>query len=319
MAKGKYRFNAESLTYEKIEHSTKKIVMIGITYFVGFVTVGFIFMFTWLHFFPSAREHALMDENAELRNQYSILDNRIKNLETLLEDMAERDNNIYRVIFEANPIPAEIRNAGFGGVNRYAELQSKPNMELVIETANRIDILNKKVYIQSLSFDTIISLAKNKKDMLKRIPAIQPLRNNKFSSGFGYRIHPVYKTYRMHTGIDLTAPTGTKIYATGDGIVREAEYSHGYGKMVLIDHGFSFQTVYGHMSKILVRPGQKVSRGDIIGMVGNTGTSTGSHLHYEVRRHGNPVNPINYYLSDLSPKEFDELLQMSKQTNQSFD
>ncbi|HOS84513.1 MAG TPA: M23 family metallopeptidase [Bacteroidales bacterium] len=319
MAKGKYRFNAESLTYEKIEHSTKKIVMIGVTYLVGFVTVGFIFMFTWLHFFPSAREHTLMDENAELRNQYSILDNRIQKLEGLLNDMAERDNNIYRVIFEANPIPQEIRNAGFGGVNRYAELQSKPNMEMVIETANRIDILNKKIYIQSLSFDTIISLAKNKKEMLKRIPAIQPLRNYKFSSGFGYRIHPVYKTYRMHTGIDLTAPTGTKIYATGDGVVREAEYSHGYGKMVLIDHGYSFQTVYGHLSKIVVRPGQKVSRGDIIGMVGNTGTSTGSHLHYEVRRHGSPVNPINYYLSDLTPKEFDELLQMSKQTNQSFD
>lgn len=319
MAKGKYRFNADSLTYEKIEHSTKKIVLMVLTYFSVFVTVGFIFMFTWLHFFPSAREHALMDENAELRNQYDVLDNKLEKVEGLLEDIALRDNNIYRVIFEADPIPAEVRNAGFGGVNRYEDLQSKPNMELVIQTAQRIDVLYKKLYVQSLSFDTIISLAKNKKEMLQRIPAIQPLRKSQFASGFGYRIHPIYKSYRMHAGIDLTAPTGTKIYATGDGVVRESEYGRGYGKMVMIDHGYNFQTVYGHMSKIMVQVGQRVKRGDVIGLVGNTGTSTGSHLHYEVRRHGIPVNPINYYLNDLSPKEFDELLQMSKKTNQAFD
>lgn len=319
MAKGKYRFNADSLTYEKIEHSTKKIVLMALTYFVIFVTVGFIFMFTWLHFFPSARERALMDENAELRNQYDVLENKIGKAETVLEDIAQRDNNIYRVIFEAEPIPSEIRNAGFGGVNRYEELQSIPNMDLVVQTATRIDVLYKKMYIQSLSFDTIIKLSKNKKEMLKRIPSIQPLRNYKFSSGFGYRIHPIYKTFKMHSGLDLTAPIGTKIYATGDGVVSESEYGRGYGKMVVINHGYSYQTVYGHMSKTLVQVGQKVSRGDVIGLVGNTGTSTGAHLHYEVRRNGMPVNPINYYLDDLSPKEFDELLQLSKKTNQSFD
>ncbi|MCL2327558.1 MAG: M23 family metallopeptidase [Bacteroidetes bacterium] len=319
MSKGKYRFNPESLTYEKINHSTKKIILLVLTYFSIFVTIGFAFMFLWLHFFPSAREYSLIEENKGLRAQYKILNEKINRVELVMNDIADRDNSIYRVVFEADPIPLEVRNAGFGGVNRYAELQSIPNMELVVDVSKRIDILQKKLYIQSLSFDTIIHLAKNKTEMLKCIPAIQPIRNGKLVSGFGYRMHPIYKTVRIHTGIDLTAPTGTKIYATGDGTVKNADFERGYGKQVVINHGYNFSTVYGHLSKILVQRGQKVKRGDLIGLVGNTGTSTGSHLHYEVRRHNTPVNPINYYLNDLTPQEYADLLAQSKLANQSFD
>lgn len=319
MPKGKYRFNPETLTYDKINHSTKKIILLVLTYFSIFVTIGFAFMFIWLHFFPSAREYSLIEENKALRAQYKVLGEKINRVELVMNDIAERDNSIYRAVFEADPIPNEVRNAGFGGINRYQELQSIPNMELVVDVAKRIDILYKKLYVQSLSFDTIMHLAKNKTEMLKCIPAIQPLRNGKFVSGFGFRMHPIYKTVRMHTGIDLTAPTGTKIYATGDGTVQNADFERGYGKQVVINHGYNFSTVYGHMDKILVHRGQKVKRGDLIGLVGNTGTSTGSHLHYEVRRHNVPVNPINYYLNDLTPQEFSALLEQSKLANQSLD
>ncbi|MDR0941791.1 MAG: M23 family metallopeptidase [Bacteroidales bacterium] len=319
MSKGKYRFNPETLTYDKINHSTKKIILLAITYFSIFVTVGFAFMFIWLHFFPSAREFSLIEENKVLRSQYKVLSEKINRVELVMNDIAERDNSIYRAVFEADPIPNEVRNAGYGGINRYQELQSIPNMELVLNVANRIDILYQKLYVQSLSFDTIMRLAKNKTEMLKCIPAIQPLRNGKFVSGFGFRMHPIYKTVRMHSGIDLTAPTGTKIYATGDGVVQNANFERGYGKQVVINHGYNFSTVYGHMDKILVHQGQKVKRGELIGLVGNTGTSTGSHLHYEVRRHNVPVNPINYYLNDLTPQEFSALLEQSKMANQSLD
>jgi len=322
MAKGKYRYNTDSLTYEKIEYSPRRIIMMGLTYLSVIFVVGFIFMFTWLHFFPSTREQALIDENNELRIQYQHINNRMGTVQNVLADIANRDNNIYRIIFETDPIPSEIRTAGYGGVNRYAELEAKPNMAIAVETSKRLDKLYKMLYIQSLSFDSVIDLAKNKEKMLRCIPAIQPLSGKdvkRMASGFGYRIHPVYKTVKFHDGVDLTASTGTKIYATGDGVVTLAEYNRGYGKMVKINHGYNYETAYGHMSMILVKKGQKIKRGDVIGLVGNTGTSTGPHVHYEVRKHGRPVNPVNYYLNDLTPEEFDEVLKVSLHPTQSFD
>ncbi len=322
MAKGKYRFNADSLIYEKIEYSPKRILTIGFVYIISFFVLGFSFMLLWLNFFPSAQEKQLMQENAELRMQYKVLNTKLGTVQSVLEDIAHRDNNIYRVIFEADPIPNEVRTAGFGGVNRYADLESKPNMEIVVETANRLDKLYKMLYVQTLSFDSVINLARNKEDMLRSIPAIQPLADRDltgFASGFGYRIHPIYKTYKMHTGIDLTAPLGTKIYATGDGTISLARFERGYGKCVFIDHGYNFETVYAHMSMILVKPGQKVKRGEVIGLVGNTGVSTGPHLHYEVRKGKKPVNPINYFMNDLSPEEYDEMLRVSIRPSQTLD
>ena len=182
-----------------------------------------------------------------------------------------------------------------------------------------MDVLMKKIYIQSLSFDTIVDKAKNKQEMLQHIPGIQPLKTYKYVSGFGTRMHPIYKTLRTHTGIDLAAPTGTKIYATGDGVVTSAKFERGYGKAIVINHGYQYQSMYAHCSEILVHQGQKVKRGEVIGLVGNTGVSTGSHLHYEIIKGGQKVNPVNYFLNDLSPSEFEEIRQISIQPNQSFD
>ncbi|MDA3881882.1 MAG: M23 family metallopeptidase [Bacteroidales bacterium] len=322
MAKSKYRFNPETLTYEKIEYSKKHIFGMGFIYLTSFFVLGFTFMLSWLFFFPSVRETDLMDENSELRVQYKVLNSKIHTIENVLEDIADRDNNIYRVIFEADPIPDEIRKAGIGGINRYAEIESKPNMEVVVETAQRLDVLYKMLYVQTLSFDSVINLAKNKEDMLRCIPGIQPLSNNditRFSSGFGYRIHPIYKTLKMHTGIDLTAPPGTKIYASGDGVVKRARFVRGYGKSVTVSHGYKYESIYAHMSMILVKPGQKVKRGEVVGLVGNTGTSTGPHLHYEIRKNNQPINPINYFLNDLSPQEYDEMIRISLRPTQTLD
>ena len=319
MAKSKFRFNPDTLQYEKIERSFKRGLGLLLSNLVIIIVVGFAFMFTWLHFFPSSREKQLIDENKSLRNQYKTLNSRLSNMETVLDDLADKDNNIYRMVFESEPIPDEIRNGGFGGVNRYAELEEIPNMEIVVQTNKRMDILRKKIYIQSLSFDTIVNLAKNKQEMLQHIPGIQPLKTYKYVSGFGTRMHPIYKTLRTHTGIDLVAPSGTKIYATGDGVVKSAKFERGYGKAIVIDHGYKYQSMYAHCSEILVHQGQKVKRGELIGLVGNTGVSTGSHLHYEIIKNGQKVNPINYFLNDLSPSEFEEIRQISIQPNQSFD
>lgn len=319
MAKSKFRFNPETLQYEKIERSFKKVLWVSFTTIAMVVVVGFTFMFTWLHFFPSTREKQLIDENKRLRSQYKTLNGRLATMETVINDMADRDNNIYRMVFETEPIPNAIRNGGFGGVNRYADLEAYPNMELVVQTNQRIDVLQKKIYIQSLSFDSIVNLAKNKQEMLQHIPQIQPLKNYKYVSGFGTRMHPIYKTLRTHTGIDLVAPTGTKIYATGDGVVRSAKFERGYGKAIVIDHGYQYKSMYAHCSEIFVREGQKVKRGEVIASVGNTGVSTGSHLHYEIIKNGQKVNPINYFVNDLSPNEFEEIRQIAIQKNQSFD
>lgn len=319
MTKGKFRFNPETLSYEKIERSPRRILILLFSYLITVIVVGFAFMLTWLHFFPSSREKQLMDENKTLRNQYKSLNSRILSLEKVVEDLSDRDNNIYRMVFESEPIPNSVRNGGFGGVNRYAEIESIPNMELVVKTNKRMDVLMKKIYIQSLSFDTIVDKAKNKQEMLQHIPGIQPLKTYKYVSGFGTRMHPIYKTLRTHTGIDLVAPTGTKIYATGDGVVTSAKFERGYGKAIVINHGYQYQSMYAHCSEILVHQGQKVKRGEVIGLVGNTGVSTGSHLHYEIIKGGQKVNPINYFLNDLSPSEFEEIRQISIQPNQSFD
>ncbi|MFO7869791.1 MAG: M23 family metallopeptidase [Bacteroidales bacterium] len=322
MGKSKYKFNPETLTYERIEYSGKRKLVMGFIYTFLLFIVGFSFMLTWLYFFPSTREVDLIEENSELRVQYNVLNSKLNTIENALEDIADRDNNIYRVIFEADPIPEEIRKAGIGGINRYAELEAKPNMDVVVETAERLDVLYKMLYVQTLSFDSVINLAKNKEEMLRCIPAIQPLSGDditRFASGFGYRIHPIYKTYKMHTGIDLTAPPGTKIYASGDGVVKRGRFVRGYGKSVTIDHGYNYESIYAHMSMILVKRGQKIKRGEVIGLVGNTGTSTGPHLHYEIRKNNKPVNPINYFLNDLTPQEYDEMLRVSLRPTQTLD
>jgi murein DD-endopeptidase MepM/ murein hydrolase activator NlpD len=239
---------------------------------------------------------------------------------SVLEDMEHRDDQIYRVIFEAEPIPRSIRDAAIGGSDRYEQFEGFNNSKIIKATAERIDQLSSKLYVQSISYDEVFQMAKDKADMLAAIPAIVPIEKGtqRLVSGFGPRIHPIYKTLRPHTGVDFTAPTGTPIYAPGNGVVTTVERNrHGYGLMVIIDHGYGYETLYAHLSKFNVRVGQEVKRGEVIGFVGNTGVSTAPHLHYEVIRHGNKVNPINYFFNDLTPEEFEYIIEVASRVNQS--
>ena len=323
MSKYKYKFNPESLNYVKIERTSKQMFFQALSYILASLFLAIIIIIVFSFFFDTPKEKALKRENKQLLVQYKLMDKKLTQISNVLSDIQQRDDNIYRVIFEADPIPKSIREAGFGGVNRYAKLEGYNNSELVVETAKKLDKISKQLYIQSKSYDKIIDMAKNKQKYFSCIPAIAPISDKdliRFASGFGYRIHPIYKTRKMHTGIDLTAPTGTKIYATGDGKVIKAGMSKGgYGKRVIINHNYGYKTVYAHLSKIVVKRGQKINRGELIGFVGSTGVSTAPHLHYEVRRNNKPVNPINYYFNDITPSEYDKMILISSKKNQSFD
>lgn len=323
MAKTKYKYNPDTLTYEKIKLSTWDKIRRGFTYVVVFILVSIGIVIISYNIFSSPKELMLERENEYLKENYKRLNKELAQVEKVLTDIEDRDDNIYRVIFEAEPIPSSIRQAGVGGVNRYNSLEGYADEEMVINTSKRLDQIAKQLYVQSKSYDEVIELATNKEEMLASIPAIQPIPNKnlkRMASGYGYRIHPVYKTRKLHTGMDFTSPTGTEIYSTGNGtVVSVKKMKRGYGMHVLIDHGFGYSTLYGHMSKFNVRKGQKVKRGEVIGYVGNTGTSTAPHLHYEVMKDGKKINPINFYFNDLSPAEYDKMIEISSSANQSFD
>ncbi len=274
-------------------------------------------------FLDSPKEKQLKRELSTMSLQYDILQQRMELASGVLKELQHNDDNIYRVIFEADPIPSTVRQAGYGGVNKYKALEGYDNSELMVETTKRLDRIMKQVYVQSKSFDEVFELAKNKKELLASIPGIQPIANKdltRIASGYGYRIHPIYKTSIMHTGIDFTAPIGTEIYSTGNGVVQKVEREgRGYGNNVVINHGFGYETLYAHMSKIAVRQGQRVVRGDIIGYVGSTGSSTGPHCHYEVIKNGSKIDPINYFFNDLTSEQYEKVLEISSKYNQSFD
>jgi murein DD-endopeptidase MepM/ murein hydrolase activator NlpD len=277
----------------------------------------------FFQFFDSPKEKRLNREIEYLSNQYEVIHDKMTQVDIVLDNLQHRDDNIYRVIFEADPIPSSIRKAGFGGVNRYQQLSGYSNSELVVRITEKADQLSKQLYIQSKSFDEIITLVKNKAEMLACIPAIQPVANkdlSRMASGYGYRIHPIYKTYTLHTGMDFSATRGTPIYATGNGKIAKVRRSgRGYGNHIIIDHGYGYKTLYAHMTKYIVRKGQKVKRGEIIGYVGSTGTSVAPHLHYEVHKDGRKINPANFYYNDLNPDEYEKMLEISSRSNQSFD
>jgi murein DD-endopeptidase MepM/ murein hydrolase activator NlpD len=323
MAKIRYKYNPSTLNYEKIQLTFKDRLKKVMTYLlVGLFFAGIIIFLAYT-FIDSPKELMLKRENAQLRQQFSLLNKDIERLDRVLSDIEKRDDNIYRVVFEAEPISENVRKAGVGGVNRYANLEGFTNSELVIGTKKQLDNIAKRMYIQSKSFDEVIEMAKNKEEMLASIPAIQPVSNKdlkRLASGYGYRIDPIYKVNKMHWGMDFSAPTGTDIFATGDGRVQSVVNSRsGYGRHVVIDHGYGYQTLYAHMSKTDVKRGQKVKRGDIIGQVGNTGKSSGPHLHYEVIKDGKKINPANFYFNDLTPEEYDLMIELSSHANQSFD
>ena len=323
MAKIKYYYDTKTLSYKRIELNAFDKFKRSVSYVAASAFTGLIMIVIFFQFFDSPKEKRLKSEIENLVTQYDILSKKMTQIDLVLDDIQQRDDNIYRVIFEADPIPSSIRKAGFGGVNRYKDIRNFSNSELVIEVAKKADKLSKQLYIQSKSFDEVINLAKNKADMLASIPAIQPIANKdlgRVASGYGYRIHPIYKTRKLHTGMDFTAPQGTPIYSTGDGKIEKVKRSRkGYGNHVIIDHGYGYQTLYAHMKKYIVYRGQKVKRGEIIGYVGSTGTSVAPHLHYEVMKNKRKINPVNYYYNDLSPEEYEKMLEISSQNNQSFD
>jgi murein DD-endopeptidase MepM/ murein hydrolase activator NlpD len=323
MATKKYRFNPESLSYEEQGVSLKERMTRIAAFFSSSLALSIVMVIIILNLYESPASKAIKRENQRMLSQYKLMEKDLNRVENVLEDLQQRDDYIYRVIFETDPIPSTIRQAGFGGTNKYAHLESMDNKDLVINTARKLDILSKEAYIQSKSYDDVLKMAMQKEQMLASIPSIQPVSNKdlkRTASGWGFRIHPIYKIRKFHYGMDFTASVGTDVYVTGDGIIREVTTEHsGYGRMILVDHGFGYQTLYGHLSNFKVKPGEKVKRGEIIGFVGNSGTSTSPHLHYEVHKNGEPVNPQFYYYMDLTPLEYEKMIAISSNMGQSFD
>lgn len=323
MQKYKYKYNPQTVKYEKVKLTWKDKFFRFLTYFFATIVIAVAYNLVFSAFFDTPKEKGLKRENEQLKLQYEILNKRFDLVENTLQDLQQRDNNIYRVIFETDPIPPSIREAGYGGTERYKKLKNLENSELVVKTAKRLDKLSKQLYVQSRSYDQIIDMADNNEEMLSSIPAIMPVSNEdltRTASGYGWRIHPIYKIKKFHEGMDFTASTGTKVYATGDGVVETVKRSYrGYGKRVVIDHGFGYKTRYAHLADFNVRKGQEVSRGDVIGYVGSTGLSTAPHLHYEVEKKGEKINPVHYYFNDLSAEQYEKMIFISRNSGQSFD
>lgn len=325
MSKVKYYYDSETLSYRKIENKKGRKVKIVLLSILGALLSGFLLLLIYLNLpmVRTPRELSLQRELDNMQLQFELLNKKIQDAQEVLSEIEDRDNTLYRSYFETNPIPDEQRRAGFGGVNRYKNLEGFDNSELIISAARNIDILTKQIVVQSKSLDEITDLAKNKEDLLLAIPAIQPIKNedmNRMASGYGYRADPFTKAKKFHYGMDFSAPRGTPIYATGDGkVIRADNRVSGYGNHVVIDHGYGYKSLYGHMYKFNVRKGQKVQRGDIIGFVGNTGRSSGPHVHYEVFKDERRVNPMNFYYGSLSSEEFNAMLRQSQQENQSMD
>ena len=303
MRKVYYIYNPKTRTYDRIYPTVRqRALSILRRLFVG-MGLGAGSFIILLLIFGSPSEKELRIENARLLAQYNVLSHRLDEAMGVMQDIQQRDDNLYRVVLQADPVSDAVRKAGYGGTNRYEQLRDMANADLVINTTQKLDMLNRQLYIQSKSFDEVVDLCKSHDEMLKCIPAIQPVSNKdlkKTASGYGVRIDPIYKTTKFHAGMDFSASPGTPVYATGDGVVVKAGWETGYGNTIEVNHGFGYLTRYAHLSAYKVRPGQKVVRGEVIGAVGSTGKSTGPHLHYEVHVKGKVQNPVNYYFMDLS-------------------
>ncbi|OFY59321.1 MAG: peptidase M23 [Bacteroidetes bacterium RBG_19FT_COMBO_42_10] len=323
MPNSKYKFNAESLSFDRIRLGFGAMLLRGLAYVVGSLLIAFVYYLVFAIFFDSPKEKALLREIEQLTLQYDLIYREMDNIEKVIGHLQETDDNLYRTIFEAEPIPATLRDGGVGGINRYMELEGYDNSSIVVETTKRLDQIRKMIYVQSKSFDDLISLAMRKEEMLRSIPAILPISNKdltRTASGFGLRIHPIYKIIKFHAGMDFTAPSGTDIYATGDGTIASVISSkRGLGNHIILNHGFGYISIYAHLDRFNVRAGQKVRRGDVIGFVGNTGMSLAPHLHYEIKLNGTNVDPVNYYFNDLTPAEYERMVEIASKTGQSFD
>jgi len=325
MSKVKYFYDPDTLSYRKIEaRKSRKYRNISL-FLLGSFLFGLLGLTVLLNtnFINTPKELSLQREARNYELQFDLLNKKMEQVEYVLANIEDRDNNIYRLYFEANPIPDEQRNAGFGGVNRYKSLEGFNNSEMISATTKRMDIIQKQMVVQSKSLDEITKLAAEKERLLAAIPAIQPISNGdvtRMASGYGWRSDPFTKARKMHFGMDFTAPKGTPVYATGDGTVTRADSkSAGYGNHIRIDHGFGYISLYGHLSKYNVTSGRRVKRGDLIGFVGSTGRSEAPHLHYEIFKDDQRINPINFYYGSLTAEEFEDMLKTASQENQSLD
>ena len=317
-----YLFNPNTLSFERVFPSVKDRLMTVLRHLTTGVAFGVMTFFAMTYLFDTPMVQRLEKEKKLMQTQYEVLSLRLNNALEELDDLQQRDENLYRVIFQAESIPESVRKSGFGGTNRYEHLMSLSNSELVVSTTQKMDMLRKQLYIQSNSLEELIALGRNQEERNQCIPAIQPIANKdlrRTASGYGMRIDPIYRTPRFHSGMDFSAKVGTDIYATGNGKVTFAGWKQGYGNCLIINHGFGYQTLYGPMSKFKKRVGQKVTRGEVIGQVGNTGKSTGPHLHNEVIVRGKHDNPSRYYYMDLTPEEYDRMIQIAENHGQVMD
>lgn len=321
--KAKYVFNYKTLSFEYARLTVRHYVLKILSYLSTSVVFSAVILLLGFYFFDSPKERMLKREVQQYELQFKLMNERLDRIQAVLNDMADRDDNIYRVIFESEPIPSDVRKAGIGGADRYDQLEGYRNSDLLIQTASRLDQITAQMYVQTKSFDEVYEMAKNKARLLASIPAIQPVSNKdlrRLSSYFGYRTDPYYKVMKFHYGVDFSAPTGTEIYTTGDGVVITADRSTtGYGNQLIIDHGFGYKTMYAHLQSFKVRVGDRVTRGQVIGTIGSTGKSTSPHLHYEVWKNNKPINPINYFFNDITPEQYKEMLILSQRPSQTMD
>ncbi|NDW10016.1 M23 family metallopeptidase [Dysgonomonas sp. 520] len=318
-----YRYNPQTLSYERVYPSLSKRIFNIVRNLLGGIIIGAVgFWLITNYVVESPHEVGQRKEINMMRANYEMLSKRFDGALKVMKDMQQRDDNMYRAIFHAEPIPQEIRYSGYANMSKYEELMSLNNPEMIVQTNQKLDLLNKQLYIQSKSFDDIVVMIGKQKDRLLHVPSIQPVANKDLSrvaSGYGMRIDPVYGTPRFHAGMDFTAKTGTDVYVTGNGTVTYADWKQGYGNCIIIDHGYGYETLYAHLDSYNIKEGQQVVRGEKIGEVGNTGKSTGPHLHYEVRVKGKPDNPANYYFMDLTAEEYDQMLRISANHGQVMD
>jgi murein DD-endopeptidase MepM/ murein hydrolase activator NlpD len=323
MKKIKYYYNTNTLRYEKLETPLRVTLLRVLGFFSASVVTALILVSLAYKYFPSANEKKLMQRNDALKDDYFVLNEKVKKLQEQMGNLEKRDNDVYRAIFEANPVPDSARSRALAQEEEIKLVQSMDQDNLATSIANTLNNLSARIDYQTKSYQTIDGFIKNKEQLLSCTPAIQPVSNKdlkRIASGFGYRIDPVYKTTKFHAGLDFAASVGTPIYATANGTVEVAgNTGNGYGIHVLINNGYGYSTLFGHMFRVKVRPGQKVKRGEVIGWVGNTGKSTGPHCHYEVHRNGDPVDPVYYFYNDITPEQYDRLLKLASSSNQSFD
>ena len=320
--KKKYKINPQTLALEQVEHGLRYWLRQTGIYIFGGIVLGVVFLYLFLYFFPSPREKQLLKEKETIQSQMEVLNSQVDQMQIVMADLQQRDDNLYRVLFGAEPIPLSIRQGTQRKIDYYEQIAQMTNSQLTADLTLKVDMLEKELYVQAKSYDEILELTKTKEIRMENIPSIQPVMNKdlkRVASGYGMRIDPVYHVRRFHQGMDFTAPTGTEIFATGNAKVEFAGWKQGYGNTVILDHGYGYKTLYAHCYKILVRKGQRVRRSDVIALVGNTGKSTGPHLHYEVRLNGRAVDPRNYYFNDLSPEEYDQMIQLSNNFGEMLD